>query len=378
MDLSELKKINSIIEHDKADSTYKYALLRGVIEICQKNRMLGENQDGFIVFPLGILVEKWILYYYPLIENNTFIPQKKGEPDGKHALSFRPAFESLVKYYKNKGGFSAFYRDYTVGNIPEEIEDVFLGLTKEIRNTIVNMPMRYLGKSYSSEDYSVFSPERPLPAIKIDHIRDRSIFVRSGGSFSISTDLSTIFEYFGTFISGEEGILKKWAVFSKSQDKSGLVSESLVLEVLNTIPETERSVQDARRLYDSLFTAGDNPKCVWSGKILSSPAQMAVDHMIPFTVWKNNDLWNLLPSIASVNSKKSDKIPSPSLIERRSDSITGYWEVLHETFPTRFENEIDVSLSGSSRSGWQEDAICVLADTCDYLINIRGFEGWDL
>ncbi|WP_048145888.1 HNH endonuclease domain-containing protein [Methanoplanus limicola] len=59
---------------------------------------------------------------------------------------------------------------------------------------------------------------------------------------------------------------------------------------------------------------------------------MSVDHMIPFSVWKNNDLWNLLPALNSVNSKKSDKIPSPALIEKRSDAITGYWDILHEKY----------------------------------------------
>ncbi|MBN1433100.1 MAG: HNH endonuclease [Methanomicrobiaceae archaeon] len=376
MDLSDLKKINQIIEHDKADATYKYALLRGVIEICQKNRTLGRDEGGVVTFPLGILVEKWILYYYPLFESSLFIPQKAGEPDGKHMILFRPSFEKLIEYYRDKGGFSAFYRDYVTGCIPDQAENTFLILSKEIRNTIANMPMKYLGKSYSNEEYSIFEPDRPLPQIRLNDIRNRDLFIRSGGLFSMSSNLASIFEIFGSFISGDEGILKKWAEFSAKMDKSGQVSESNVIEVLNRVPETGRSVSEARKLYGSMIEEGQYPQCVWSGREIAKMPDLAVDHMIPFAVWKNNDLWNLLPAHFTINSRKSDKIPAPSLIERRSDTITGYWELLDENFPVRFEREINVSLSGASCRGWREDAVTILAETCDYLIDVRGFEAW--
>ncbi|WOF16945.1 hypothetical protein F1737_09730 [Methanoplanus sp. FWC-SCC4] len=376
MDFSELKKINSIIEHDKADTTYKYALIRSVIEVCQKHQVLGETKDNKVTFPLGILIEKWILYYYPLTESEIYIPQKKGEPDGKHSIVFRPLFEKLTGYYKDKGGFSVFYQDYTCGNLPLEIQPVFYKLSKEIRNTIINQPMQYLGRSYNGEFYSIFTPKRPVPKIIFQEINDRSLFVRSGGYFSMSADLATIFEYFGSFISGEEGLLKKWAEFTTNLDKTGQISDSVVLEILNRSPETQRSVYDVRKCYESQYLAGNFLECVWSGKRISNPEMMAIDHMLPFSVWKNNDLWNLLPSLASVNSKKSDSIPAPALVEKRSDSITGYWDILHERFPARFEKEIGVSLLKKPGPGWQDDAIVVLAGTCEYLINVRGFSEW--
>jgi hypothetical protein len=416
IDISELAKINSIIEHDRTDATYKYALLRAVVDTCQKNRNLvitnaiddypeksceeincgeincegsnceGSNCEGSncgeincdeVTIPIGILIEKWIFYYYPLIESETFIPQKRGEPDGKHALLFRPQFEKLIEYYRSRGGFSAFYRDYTTGTIPDEIFPEFLSLVKDIRKTIADQPMKYLGRSYSSEYYSVFTPQRPLPAIKAEHAKDRSKLVRSGGYFTMSAGLAAVFEYFGAFISGEEGLLKKWASFSSAQDKSGLVNEAMIIEVLTVSPETERAVSEAKSTYTSLFENGYKPECVWSGKRIHDTESMAVDHMIPFSVWKNNDLWNLLPALNSVNSKKSDKIPSPALIEKRSDAITGYWEILHENYPVRFEKEISVSLMRNSGSDRMEDAVISLVKTCQYLTEIRGFEAFN-
>lgn len=53
--------------------------LRGVIEICQQSSHLREDDGDQVSFPLGLLVEKWLLYYYPIFAAPTFIPQKNGE-----------------------------------------------------------------------------------------------------------------------------------------------------------------------------------------------------------------------------------------------------------------------------------------------------------
>ncbi|WP_418156223.1 HNH endonuclease domain-containing protein [Pseudomonas aeruginosa] len=51
-------------------------------------------------------------------------------------------------------------------------------------------------------------------------------------------------------------------------------------------------------------------RCTWSGRPLNQ--RFAVDHAIPFSLWANNDLWNLLQVDQQVNANKSDKLPSGS------------------------------------------------------------------
>ena len=104
-----------------------------------------------------------------------------------------------------------------------------------------------------------------------------------------------------------------------------------------------------------------------------------VDHMIPFSVWKNNDLWNLLPSQAKTNNQKRDKIPSPDLIEKQKDLIIQYWELLNETQTQRFKKEIQIALLGNnSFAGWQKTSIKQLQSSCNYLISNRGYEEWKI
>ena len=87
-----------------------------------------------------------------------------------------------------------------------------------------------------------------------------------------------------------------------------------------------------------------------------------------------------LPSTRRDNYKKRDRIPDPPFLASRKEPIIGYWDLLHEHWPHRFEREIDVSLIGmDARKGdWQEDAFDQLSEKCTYLIEIRGYEPWSI
>ncbi len=385
MDLSAYQKINNIIERDSADATYKYALLRGVIEVCQQYGHLRQDDTGNdrVWFPLGLLVEKWILYYYPIFAAPAFIPQKNGEkPDTEpgNKVAFRKYFTPIIDYYRDRGGFSVFYNDYSRGLIPGEIQPAFRTLVREIRNTITIMPMKHLGFSQSKEHYSIFQYTKPLPRLPSHREIDRGYLIEHGGSFSISRDLATIFEYFGSFISGEECILKKWAAFTASADKTKTITEEAMLSLLGTTPTTERALADARAIYSSVIDRKGSISCAWSGKAISSSGAMHVDHLLPFSIWKNNDLWNLLPATGSVNNKKSNRIPDPEFLRSRKEPIIGYWDLLHDHWPHRFEREIEVSLLGMDAPGsdWQDHAFTQLTEKTTYLITIRGYEPWSI
>ncbi len=53
--------ISKIIERDSKTSTYKFALLRGVIDIIQDNSPFISFFQDRAYFPTGLLIEKWLL-----------------------------------------------------------------------------------------------------------------------------------------------------------------------------------------------------------------------------------------------------------------------------------------------------------------------------
>ena len=116
--------------------------------------------------------------------------------------------------------------------------------------------------------------------------------------------------------------------------------------------------------------------CVWTGKTIST---YDIDHVIPFSIWKNNDLWNLLPVQAKINNQKRDKIPSSFLIKKQTELIIYYWELINNNHLQRFQKEIKISLLGNNFfTNWQNAAINQLKSSCDYLIKIRGYEEWEI
>jgi hypothetical protein len=337
--------INKIIEQDSKVTTYKFALLRGVIDIIQENSPFIEIKEARIYIPTGLLIEKWLLYYYPILESKKLIPQINGEIN----LAFGNQFLSIIDSYKKIGGFSVFYNDLKTKGIHPDLAQDFIELVKSLNNTITRMPMKYIGRSISHDYYSIFNYENGERNI-IPSVLDRSFLVRNFGSFSIPVEYYDAFRIIGSFINGSDSILFKWAEFSVNASGKTLSFEKVVNEVLK-LPITEREIRESKKIYNDVLFKQGSVYCVWTGKKIN---KFDVDHMVPFSVWKNNDLWNLLPSSKTINNQKRDKIPTPNMIQDCRVRIIDNWNLLYSKNQSRFTNEIEAGLLGHPvATGWQ-------------------------
>jgi hypothetical protein len=363
MDHQTFKHINQILARDNKSSTYKFALLRGTIDLIEENSPFIEIKGGRAYFPLGLLVEKWLLYYYPLVA----VPQINRTTQ----LAFAAQLQVVVTYYELRGGFSAFYNDLKNTGIPIELQPMFMDLIKRLATTITQMPMKYIGTSIYNQFYRIYQYERGK-AQKTNSI-DVGYLSRSFGTFSIPLDYYEAFQVLGSFINGQDTILFKWAEFSV-QASGQILSVTQVLNEVLKSPVTERDILESKALYRNILKTEGKVRCVWSGDTLT---RYDIDHIIPFTIWKNNDLWNLLPARPDLNNQKRDKIPSPTLIENRRELITHYWDIIHQAKPQRFQKELQIALLGyHTPTQWHEPAIAQLKQSCDHLITMRGFESW--
>lgn len=361
--------ISKIIERDSKATTYKFALLRGVIDIVQDNSPFVQFVEDRVQFPTGLLIEKWLLYYYPIMGSPIELPQINGRSN----LAFRSQLGKLINSYGPRGGFSAFYNDLKDKGIPQALQPDFFELTKILRNTITKMPMKYIGRSLGHGFYSIFQFEnRPLgrpPKIDLEYL------IGHYGTFSIPREYYEAFKVLGSFINGQDSLLFKWAAFSVNASGGNLSMETVLDKVLKG-PITERNITESKRLYRSILQREGAVHCVWTGKRISN---YDIDHVLPFSIWKNNDLWNLLPSVPRINNQKRDKIPSPETIERQKPLILEYWEMMHEDQGDRFQKEFQVALLGHrSFSHWKDMGIAKLQDNCSYLIEQRGFQVWTI
>ena len=124
-----------ILRYESKDTTYKFALLRGLIEISSESPHIKQEAD-FVTAPFGLLVEKWVQYYWPIVEQD--IPQKHGGEKTK-PLAFRRIFKALTDVYSRRGGFAQFQHDYHNGRLSESDEAKYLALLQKLRQTIAIM-----------------------------------------------------------------------------------------------------------------------------------------------------------------------------------------------------------------------------------------------
>lgn len=379
MDLTIIRNINQIIERDAKDSTYKFALLRGVIDSIQEFSHFNQPNGDRVEMKTGILVYNWLQYYYPIIDSDIFIRQKNGETEDANNLAFRPLFREVTQYYRLRGGLSVFINDLKKGRIDPEIESTVVQLLRKIAMTITRQPMCYIGKSVTNEEYGIFHRETGANGTLKASLNS---LVDYCGTYSIPLNYFQIFEYLGGFITGRNSILMEWANFTveRSAKSKYEVEKDFVLKQLLEEPLDKREVKQVRTYFENKIKSSGKVYCIWSGKRLLEDKLMAIDHILPFAAWKNNDLWNLIPTHSKVNDNKNDSIPSVDFIERRADALINCWMEIHAMVPEAFQKDVQLGLIGSGERDLEKmlkASIPALQEKCDFLIEKRGMPAWE-
>jgi hypothetical protein len=370
MKTDAIGNIKKIIERESKTTTYKFALLRGTIDVIRQNCESIEISNGRAYIQMGLLINKWIFYYYPLFANEKKIRQISGSQNDIK-ISFQNQLNDVIRVYgKGKNSVSILYRDIKRGSFKNE--QVVKKLYSQLRDTIKNMPMKYLGKSVVNYDYPIYKYHTVK---KLESRKSENTFVDGYGKFSIPIEYYDALVIVGSFISGQDSILSKWADFSynKGAEKT---KKSYIIDLLLQTPIQERDVKDSKRVFqEKLLENGIT--CVWSGEKVKT---FAVDHILPFSIYMNNDLWNLLPASEKINGKKSDKIPSPKKINEAKERIIEYWRLLsnQKKLKDRFFREMKYGLFGGNNfpALWEDAAIEKLIHQAEVLINRHGYEEW--
>lgn len=338
-----LDRIEGVLNRDRKTATYKLALFRALSELGTLQHHQAVWLPGReVALPLRLIAEKWFRYYWPIFEAAEFIPQNNGEqPVCAKPVAFRKRQMKIIEAYRSGGGLSQFLIDEASGQLSERVRQQYQETLRCIGTTIKEGPVVYAsGKMFRY---------------------DKGRVVVDAGAWREFCQL-------GHWI--EPAVLLRWAE-ETNRMSGGRVTVAEVLNRLVVNPTEERNVGEAKSVFDGI----KEKRCVWSDK----PLQMtyAVDHVIPFSLWHCNDLWNLMPCDAGVNGKKSDKLPARGLIFQRKDAIVFYWEKVRQRHERRFEHEL-LNFTGVSRAAgsWQNVAFQRLVEAVETTAIQRGAERW--
>jgi hypothetical protein len=343
-----LDSIEAILNRDLKVATYKLALFRAFAEIATTNsKAVKWSPDGYVLLPIDLVVDKWIEYYWPIFEFDRFIPQiqKESEIYNKQ-VSFRQSLTRLIQQYKSSGGLDGFHIDRMRLTLqPISFKD-YGEVKSKIKSTLIYGPVRHAGGFNTKNkllDYDVRG------FIKIPDLIWKELTLL--GSWII------------------DATILRWAELTSKFSK-GQLKPSVIIDLLLTY-EKSRQINDARRIY----LKHKDIRCVWTSQKISD---FDVDHVIPFSLWKNNDLWNLMPAKSSVNRYKLDKLVSSTHLIKSKDNIIYFWKILCENEETRFFNEAKI-LSGQNmnKQNWENSLFSGLKEAVEYTAIQRGIERWE-
>jgi len=311
--LRPIDQIEGVLNRDRKVATYKLALFRALCDIALTSYHLAEWQpDGSVGIPIRAIAERWIYYYWPLLDDDSnFIPQIHGESSGgRLQIGFRPQLKRLIGAFRHSGSLDGFAIALKNDSFDAGQREILKAIFSKLISVIVAGPVTYAGGSL--ETGRLFSYDG----------RSRRMIV--SGEIWRELCLS------GHWI--QDALILRWGELTSEISRQA-ISPSEVIDRLLRVPVCARNVEDARRLYQGLVSK----ECVWSGSPLGR--SFDVDHVLPFSLWRNNDLWNLLPAAPRVNRDKGDSLPTNALLKRRKDMIVSYWDALHHANPRRFEHE---------------------------------------
>ncbi len=175
-----------------------------------------------------------------------------------------------------------------------------------------------------------------------------------------------------------DSIILRWAEFTVTlKHQAPHVTKEQVVSLLLQHSAAGRKVDVARSAYDRVLAEHHSLTCVWSGLALK---RFDVDHAIPFALWGNNDLWNLLPAAPKVNNAKRAKLPSRSLVETRRPGIVEAWEHLYVQEPALFLRHAG-DFVGEPLAGFagpqRATLFATFKDAIEYTAQNRVAERWD-
>ena len=344
-----INRIESIINRDTKVATYKLALLRAFCDISQHEAgIVRWARSGEVAIPIQAIADKWIEYYWPLIEYDQFIPQKNGEyPGTAKPITFRKRLQELTDYYERNGGLSGYKAEHDAHSISRGSSPLY-GAALSATKRAVQQPVRYAGGGDS--------PDKPF------------YYDASSRSVLMDGQLWREFSLLGYLI--HDSIVLRWAEETNRMSK-GEIDKSAALGLLLSSVTTERDVAVAREVYGGL----DALRCVWTD---ASLRKFDVDHAIPFSLWRDNSLWNLLPASPQVNNAKRDKLPGIDLIEKRKDSLIYHWEIMKGSHDARFRRDASKIISAGELDwrNWKETLFSGFLEAVETTAVKRGAERW--
>ncbi len=340
-----LSRIQDIITNDTKTATYKLALLRALCDLArnESHTAFWDPKLDFVVVPLERLALSWLRYYWEPIRLG-IRQTTKGE------LAFTKNVRELFDHYSNP-------RDVILEFDSGKPGKIALAAVRKIAETIDKGPVQYAGGGATP----VFGRRSKVVFGADDPARWKSVWYQHDG-IKVPAAMWRDIRLFHHWI--EKSLVMEWVELTARTIDSRRRTSTLFEVFSNADFADKRDTSDIRKLLQ-----GQKLRCVWTKKPLR---EFHVDHVIPYSVWRNNDFWNLLPACAKVNTTKNLYLPHPDTIRANSELILEYWDLYWRHFKERFEQQAVRALGMTQEKFSLEDTLGQLTLVSAQLHSSRG------
>jgi SAM-dependent methyltransferase len=339
-----LATIQRILADDNKNTTYKYALIRALCRIARNKDQSITWHSNQVLVPIEDVTIEWIKLYWPLVTTSTFITQ--GHNDHFKPIVIRSKIQEIRESYHYEETDLPILLNHLDEN-PEQYKNEIAAITE----SIIKGPIRHSGGATSNTGFNVFQYDTDKKSMTIP--------------IEIWMDICR-FEHWI-----EDSIVIRWMQLSSSfkHQKSDLNT------ILQQLLATESDERNTSFLRDLLVNKQVPVKCVWTNQALTS---FDVDHVIPYSVWGNNDLWNLLPAKPEINRQKRDHLPTILLLRKQQHIILEYWEYYNYYHPHLFKTQLSRALGRDifKQNNWQTLAFESFVRKIEWVAAMRGTHRW--
>jgi hypothetical protein len=221
-----IDQIEGVLNRDKKVATYKLALFRALCDIALTSYRLAEwRPDGTVGIPIREIAERWIYYYWPLLEDeSSFIPQLRGESrSGRLQIGFRPQLERLIGAFRHSGGLDAFAVAFRNDALDSQEREILKAAFKRLVPVIIEGPVTHAGRSSMAGQLFGYDGRRRQMIVSGEIWRELCLS--------------------GHWI--QDALILRWGELTSEISLKAL-SPSEVIDRLLRVPVCERNVLDAR------------------------------------------------------------------------------------------------------------------------------------
>ncbi len=335
--VAALPTLRNVIVNDSKSSTYKLGLLRALCRVAAgASGLVRRRDDGFCDVPLGLVALYWAKSYWQPMSQGLEQQAYSGQ-DSQFQEELDRATNTLSNY------------DLRVGKkFDGDSAQALHKLLRSIRATIRTGPSKhttYAGTKDPIFRYKSDAFSGGLVPSELGEIELNPEYLRRFGALRIPTDIYESLERNWVWI--EPTVVDEWANLMQRYE-SGDRRDEAYRNALKWRAGDRRDTQQVSNIVTRLLEQETDLSGVWTGEAIADSDKIEIDHCIPYSLWGNNSLWNLLPSTKAANRKKRHRIPSRELLSGSRERIESWWERAFVDSPNRrrFSIEATASLPG--------------------------------